>query len=302
VQTLTPYCSAAKLRDREFLPPTSSGTRVPDIVKTGAMWAAAPVAPDMTKESVVLQVVCIKQVPDTETRVKVAADGVQLDSAGVTWVMNPYDEYAVEEALRIREKAGAGEVVALTLGGPGVTSTLRNALAMGADRAIHLTHDGSPPDPLQIARALAAELQPLGAQIVWFGRQAVDDDAAQVGPIVAEMLGIPCVTAVAKFELNGETAKVEREIEGGREVLEVRLPAAFTADKGLNEPRYASLKGIMAAKKKTIDAKPAAPGEPSLEVLALELPPARGAGRVVGEGPAAVAELVRVLREEAKVI
>jgi electron transfer flavoprotein beta subunit len=250
----------------------------------------------------VLQVVCIKQVPDSETRVKVAADGVQLDPAGVTWVMNPYDEFAVEEALRIREKAGAGEVVALSLGGAGVTTTLRNALAMGADRAIHLTHDGAPLDPLQIARALAAALKPLAPQIVWFGRQAIDDDAAQVGPIVAEMLGLPCVTAVAAFELNGDRATVEREFEGGREVVEVQLPAAFSADKGLNEPRYASLKGIMAAKKKTIDAAPAVPGEPGLELLALELPPARGAGRIIGEGSAAVAELVRVLREEAKVI
>jgi electron transfer flavoprotein beta subunit len=262
----------------------------------------APLAAGMTKECAVLQVVCIKQVPDTETRVKVAADGVQLDPAGVTWVMNPYDEFAVEEALRLREKAGAGEVVVLSLGGAGVTSTLRNALAMGADRAVHLTHEGAPLDPLQVARALAAELRPLEPQIVWFGRQAVDDDAAQVGPLVAGMLGIPCVTAVAKFEPAGESVRVEREIEGGREVLEVRLPAAFTADKGLNEPRYASLKGIMAAKKKAIDAKPAVPGAPGLEVLALELPPARGAGRIVGAGPAAVAELVRVLREEAKVI
>jgi electron transfer flavoprotein beta subunit len=250
----------------------------------------------------VLQVVCIKQVPDSETRVKVAADGARIDPAGVTWVMNPYDEFAVEEALRIKEKAGAGEVVALTLGGAGVTTTLRNALAMGADRAIHLTHDGAPLDSLQVARALAAALKPLAPHIVWFGRQAIDDDAAQVGPIVAEMLGLPCVTAVAKFELNGDRATVEREIEGGREVIEVQLPAAFSADKGLNEPRYASLKGIMAAKKKTIDASPAAPGEPGLVLIALELPPARGAGRIIGEGPGAVTELVRILREEAKVI
>ncbi len=249
-----------------------------------------------------LQVVCIKQVPDTETRVKVAADGKQADPAGVTWVMNPYDEFALEEALRQREKAGEGEVVALTLGGAGATTTIRNALAMGADRAIHLTHEGAPLDPLQVSRALAAEIGPLSPSVVWFGRQAVDDDAAQVGPMVAERLGLPCVTAVAKFELEGEVATVEREIEGGREVFEVRLPAVFAADKGLNEPRYASLKGIMAAKKKPIEAKPAAPGDPGLEVLALELPPARSAGRIVGEGPGAVAELVRVLREEAKVI
>jgi electron transfer flavoprotein beta subunit len=173
---------------------------------------------------------------------------------------------------------------------------------MGADRAVHLTHDGPAPDSLQVARALAAEIRGLNPSIVWFGRQAVDDDAAQVGPMVAEMLEMPCVTAVAKFELSGERAMVEREIEGGREVVEATLPAAFAADKGLNEPRYASLKGIMAAKKKPIEAKPAEIGDPGLEIVALELPPSRGEGRIVGEGAGAAAELVRVLREEAKVI
>ena len=135
-----------------------------------------------------LQVVCIKQVPDTETRVKVGADGKTLDPAGVTWVLNPYDEFAIEGALRLREKQGAGEVVAVSLGGPGVQTTLRNALALGADRAIHLKTDAVAPDPLAVARALAAELGGLPADLIWFGKQAVDDDQAQVGPMVAELL------------------------------------------------------------------------------------------------------------------
>jgi electron transfer flavoprotein beta subunit len=249
----------------------------------------------------VIQVVCIKQVADTETRVKIAADGKSLDPAGVTWILNPYDEFAVEQALQVKEKAGAGEVIALSVGGAGVQTTLRNALAMGADRAIHLRADAAA-DPLAIAGAIAAEIRGLNADLVWFGKQSVDDDAAQVGPMVAELLGIPCVTVIAKFELEGRVATAEREIEGGREVFEVTLPAAFTTDKGLNNPRYASLKGIMAAKKKTIDEKPASLGAAGLEVLALALPAARGAGRIVGEGAGAVAELVRVLREEAQVI
>jgi electron transfer flavoprotein beta subunit len=249
-----------------------------------------------------LQVVCIKQVADTATRVKIAADGRTLDPAGVTWILNPYDEFAVEQALRIKEAAGAGEVVVLTVGGAGVTPTLRNALAMGADRAIHLTTDEAAPDALRVARALAGEIRALSPSIVWFGRQAVDDDAAQVGPMTAELAGIPCVTSVATFELQGSTASVGRDIESGREIVEVDLPAAFATDKGLNEPRYASLKGIMAAKKKAIDAKPAALGSPALETVALELPAARAAGRIVGQGAAAAGELVRLLREEAKVI
>ena len=251
-----------------------------------------------------LQVVCIKQVADTETRVKVATDGRTLDPAGVTWILNPYDEFALEQALRIREAAGSGEVVVISLGGPGVQTTLRNALALGADRAVHLKTDG-PADSLQTARALAAELQsaPLaGAALVWFGKQAVDDDAAQVGPMVAELLDRPCVTVVAAIELQGTQAVVEREIEGGREVVEVTLPALLAADKGLNEPRYASLKGIMAAKKKPIEERPAALGPPALEVVSLALPPPRAPGRIVGQGVEAVPELVRVLREEAKVI
>ncbi|MEO5616751.1 MAG: electron transfer flavoprotein subunit beta/FixA family protein [Candidatus Eisenbacteria bacterium] len=252
-----------------------------------------------------IQVVCIKQVADTETRVKVGADGKTLDPAGVTWILNPYDEFAIEQALLVKEGGAGGEVVVLSVGGQGVQTTLRNALAMGADRAIHLRADASA-DPFAVAQAIAAELRELAPSLVWFGRQAVDDDAAQVGPMTAELLGFPCVTVIAKFTLLGDAGaaklEVEREIEGGRERVEVTLPAVLTTDKGLNAPRYASLKGIMAAKKKTIEEKPAALGDAGLEVVALELPAARGAGRIIGEGAAAVPELVRVLREEARVI
>ena len=248
-----------------------------------------------------IQVVCIKQVADTETRVKIGADGKSLDPAGVTWILNPYDEFAVEQAMRVKEKDG-GELIAVSLGPAGAQTALRGVLALGADRAIHLRHDGPAPDSLAVARALADAVRPLGASLVWLGKQAVDDDAAQVGPMLATLLELPCVTVIAAFDLQGGNATVEREIEGGREVIEVTLPAVLTTEKGLNEPRYASLKGIMAAKKKPIEERPAALGEPSLEVVSMALPPPRGAGRIVGEGPAAVPELVRLLREEARVI
>jgi electron transfer flavoprotein beta subunit len=255
------------------------------------------------REDSVLQVVCIKQVADTETRVKVAADGRSLDPAGVTWILNPYDEFAVEAALRVKEQLGAGEVVVVSLGGAGVQTTLRGALAMGADRALHLRSDAPAPDSLAVAKALADALRPLGPGLVWLGRQAVDDDAAQVGPMLATLLGLPCVTVVAKFELaGGSAARVEREIEGGREVVEVPLPAVLTTDKGLNEPRYASLKGIMAAKKKPLEERAVELAAAHLEVTALELPPPRAPGRIVGEGAAAVPELVRALHEDAKLI
>ena len=249
-----------------------------------------------------LQVVCIKQVPDTETRVKVAADGRTLDPAGVTLILNPYDEFALEQALRVKEQTGEGEVVVLSLGPATIQPALRNALAMGADRAIHLQCDTPAPDALSVATALAEALRPLEPAIVWLGRQAVDDDAAAVGPMLATLLGRPGVSAVARFELAGTVAKVEREIEGGRELLDVPLPAVLTADKGLNEPRYASLKGIMAAKKKPIEERAVPLSGPHLERLSLELPPPRAPGRIVGEGIAAVPELIRALREEAKVL
>jgi len=249
-----------------------------------------------------LQIVCIKQVPDTETRVKVGGDGRTLDPAGVTWILNPYDEFAVEGALSLKEKLGAGEVVVISLGGAGVPTTLRSALAMGADRAIHLKTDATAPDGLAVARALAAAIRPLSPGLVWLGKTAVDDDSAQVGPMLATLLGLPCATFVSSFALEGQTVRIEREIEGGHEQVELPVPCVVTADKGLNQPRYASLKGIMAAKKKPIDEQPAELGAPGLEPVALVLPPPRAAGRIVGEGAAAVPELLRALHDEAKVI
>jgi len=249
-----------------------------------------------------LQVVCIKQVPDTETRVKVAADGRSLDPTGVTLIVNPYDEFAVEQALRVKEQLGAGEVVAISLGGAGVQTTLRTALATGADRAMHLKTDVNAPDALAVAKALADAIRPLDAGLVWLGKQAVDDDGAQVGPMLATLLDRPCVSVVAKFELNGTQARVEREIEGGREVVDVPLPCVLTTDKGLNEPRYASLKGIMAAKKKPLEERAVDLGAAHLERVAFELPPPRAAGRIVGEGVDAIPALLRALREEAKVL
>ena len=245
---------------------------------------------------------CIKRVPDTESRIKPAADGKSLDEAGVKFILNPYDECAVEEALQRKEKAGAGEVVVIALGPPAAQETIRTALAMGADRGVLLQVDKIPADGLEVARALAAELKGGGYDLILFGKMAVDDGGQQVGPMVAELLDLPCVTAVARLTIAGAAGEAEREIEGGVEVVTFPLPAVISADKGLNEPRYPALKGIMAAKKKPLDVKPVNMGGGSLEVLAMALPPERAAGRIVGEGAGAVAELVRLLREEAKVL
>ena len=244
--------------------------------------------------------VCLKQVPSTETRIKIAADGKHIDPGGVTLVTNPYDEFALEEAIRIKEARG-GEVVAVSAGGSGAVTALRNALAVGADSAVLLKTDGDL-DSLGTARLLAAEIGGRGFDLVLCGKQAVDDDGAQVGPMLAELLDLPCVTVVVKLEVGEGKARATREIEGGVEIVELPLPAVVSAQKGLNDPRYASLKGIMAAKKKPVEEKPVMAPPELVEIASLSLPPARQAGKIVGEGASAVPELVRLLREEAKVI
>ncbi len=246
--------------------------------------------------------VCIKRVPDTETRVKVTSDGMTLDESGVKFVINPYDEFAVEEALRRREQAGAGEVVILSLGPQAAQETIRTALAMGADRGVLLQADRIPFDGMTVARAIAAELATGGYDLILFGKLAIDDYNQQVPVIVAELLGLPCVTAVTRLDINGRNGVAEREVEGGVEVVEFPLPAVLSVDKGLNEPRYPALKGIMAAKKKPLEVKPVSFAVADLEVLSLTPPPERKQGRLVGEGPEAVAKLVQLLREEAKVL
>ena len=246
--------------------------------------------------------VCIKRVPDSETRVKIAPDGKSIDEGGVKFILNPYDEFAVEESLRRKEKAGTGEVVVIALGPPAAQETIRTALAMGADRGVLLQADRLPADGLEAAKELATELKTGGFDLILFGKMAIDDYNHQVGPMVAELLDLPCVTTVAHLEIEGNKGTAEREIEGGVEVVEFPLPAVLTTDKGLNEPRYPALKGIMAAKKKPLEVKPVGPGPGALEILALTPPPERQAGKIVGEGSAAVPELVRLLREEAKVL
>jgi electron transfer flavoprotein beta subunit len=244
--------------------------------------------------------VCIKRVPDTETRIKVAADGKSIDENGVKFVLNPYDEFAVEEALRLKERAGSGEVVVVSLGGDASQETIRTALAMGADRGVLLRTPARSLDPLAVARVLAAELR--GYDLVLFGKLAIDDYSHAVGPMVAELLGVPCVSSIAHLDLADGNGTAEREIEGGIEVVEFALPAVLTADKGLNEPRYPALRGIMLAKKKPLEVKDVTLEPGGIEVLELTLPPERSGGRILGEGPDAVPALIDALRNEAKVL
>jgi electron transfer flavoprotein beta subunit len=245
--------------------------------------------------------VCLKRVPDTASRIRVAAGGKSIDPSDLQYIISPYDEFAIEEGIRRKEAAGTGSVTVITVGPEAAVETLRKALGMGADEGILVRCDEEL-GPRRTAEALAAALRGRGDDLVLFGRQSVDAQTSQVGAQVAVLLGIPYVGDVVALEISGREARITREVEGGHEVLRGALPLALGAQKGLNEPRYPSLKGIMAAKKKPIATVAAAPAEARLETIAYTPPPARPAGRIVGEGAAAAAELVRVLREEAKVI
>ena len=259
-------------------------------------------------------IVLLKQVPDTETKIQVKPGETAISTDGVTYVINPYDEFAIEEALKIKEAKGEGEVTLLSLGWDKAAEALRTGLAMGADKAVHLNDaaflDG---DAQSTAVALAKAIQKMDCDLVLAGKQALDNDNHQVGVKVAEILGIPHIAVITKLEIEDGKAVAHREIEGGSEVVEVPLPAVLTCQKGLNEPRYASLKGIMKAKKKPletkapadIDASPDEVGKAGAKttVLTMEPPPEREAGRVIeGEPEDAAREVVRLLREEAKVI
>ncbi|MFH1232001.1 MAG: electron transfer flavoprotein subunit beta/FixA family protein [Planctomycetota bacterium] len=248
-------------------------------------------------------IVCIKRVPSTETNVRVGSDGKSLEQSGVEYILSPFDEIALEEGLRIKEKLGKGEVVAITVGPTEASTTLRTCLAMGADKAIHIKdNDAYKRDSFSIASALASVIKTIPYDLVLCGKQAVDDDNSQTGAMLARLLNVPFVSLITKLEMAEQKVTVHREIGSGYEVLEVGLPAVLTAQKGLNEPRYPSLKGIMGAKKKPLEEKSVTLESLSIETIKMEYPPSRPAGRVVGKGVEVVPELVKLLREEAKVI
>jgi electron transfer flavoprotein beta subunit len=246
-------------------------------------------------------IVCVKRVPDTEARIRVDGSGTAIDKAGVKYDMSPYDAFAVEAALRLKESRGEGEVTLVALGDASAQETLRKGLAMGADRAMLLDGEVSL-DGLATAKALAAALADADAPLFLFGIKAADDDQQQVGPMVATLIDRPCVTGVSTFEVVEGKALCHREVEGGTEIVEVDLPAVLCMTKGPNEPRLAALKGIMAAKRKPLEEKAAADTEVRMRLTALFEPPPRSAGRIVGEGADAVPELVRLLREEANAL
>jgi electron transfer flavoprotein beta subunit len=251
--------------------------------------------------------VLMKRTFDTEEKVQIKNNAIVQD--GVEYIINPYDEYAIEEAIRLRDEHG-GEVTVLTVGPQEAEKELRTALAMGADKAILVDDAGLNADEHTIATILAAILKDKSYDLILGGNVSVDNGAGQVAVRVAELLEIPQVTTITKLELEGNKATVERDVEGDTEIIEVSLPALFTAQQGLNEPRYPSLPGIMKAKKKPLERiTPADLGlsaeaiQAQTTVLSYQPPAAREAGRILeGELDQQVKDLVRLLREEAKVV
>jgi len=244
--------------------------------------------------------VCISYVPDTTTKVKIGSDGKSIDPSGVTYIINPYDEFAVEEALRLKEKLG-GETVVLSVGKESVKEVIRKTYAMGIEKGI-LIKSETEMDSFAVARNLVDVLKDINADIILCGKQSIDYDNNQVGSLVAEMLGLPSISVVVGLTVEGNKVKAEREIEGGKEVVESTMPVVICAQRGLNEPRYPNLKGIMQAKSKAIEEKQPTYTENKIETLSMSLPKPKPKGKIVGTDISAVPELVRLLREEAKVI
>jgi electron transfer flavoprotein beta subunit len=253
--------------------------------------------------------VCVKQVPDTETKVKLAGDNSWIDTAGIKWIVSPYDEFAIEEALRLKEKNPGSTVTAISAGPARVVDAIRNALAMGADNGIHVDLPENA-DNFMAAKALSEALKKeTKVDIVFTGKEAIDDGAAMTSQLIAEGMGIPCVTVVLNAEYGAGSVKCKREIEGGAfEMIETSMPCLIAAQKGMNEPRYASLPNIMKAKKKEVKALKGADlgvadGDRKIRLKNFQLPPPKQAGKkITGDAQAQAKELVRLLHEEAKVV
>ncbi|HET9635576.1 MAG TPA: electron transfer flavoprotein subunit beta/FixA family protein [Gemmatimonadaceae bacterium] len=246
--------------------------------------------------------VCVKRVPDMDVRFRIGADNVSVDEGGLKFDLNDFDAWAVEAALQLKDKNAGSEVTVISLGPDVVQETIRKGLSMGADRGIHLKADKVPFDGFAVASALAAELKSGGYDLILLGKMSPDSANGVVGQMVAELLGLACVSAISSLEIASGKGTAKRELEGAQEIVEFSLPAVLTIDEGLNTARLPSLKGIMAAKKKPLESKAAQLPQPQLTITRLELPPERQAGRIVGEGAAAVPELVKLLQTEAKVL
>ena len=244
--------------------------------------------------------VCVSSVPDSTTKVKIAGDKLKIDETGVTYIINPYDEYAVEEAVQLKEKNG-GEVYVISFGSIKSKDVIKKAYQMGADKGIFIESSGEY-DSFTVAKNLAEVLKELNPDIIFFGKQSIDFDGLSVPTMVGELLNLPSVNVVTKLTINGELVIAEREIEGGKEIIESKMPVLIGTQKGINNPRYPNLKSIMASKSKPIEERKASYSGNKTDIIEMSLPLAKSSGKILTNGTGDVPELVRLLREEAKVI
>jgi electron transfer flavoprotein beta subunit len=247
-------------------------------------------------------IVCVSHVPDTTTKINLGSDTKSIDSAGVKFILNPYDEFAVEEALKLKEKNG-GEVIAVSVGPDQAKEAIRQALAMGADKGILIKGEKS--DSFSVAEMLANAIKPLGADLILMGKQSIDFDGMEIAPMLSELLDIPSATVVVKLQIEGTNVTAEKEVEGGKEIISLTLPCIIAAQKGLNDPRYPSLPNIMKAKSKPIEEISGSASGARTSVIKMDKPEKKRANKLIkseGNSQGAAVELVKMLHEEAKVI
>lgn len=244
--------------------------------------------------------VCISQVPDTTAKIQVSGDGKSIEKTGIKFILNPYDEFAIEEGLRLRERFG-GTVTALTVGPETSKEILRTALAMGVDKAGIVKTDDIL-DSYNVAENIAGYAKSISPDLVILGRQSIDFDSSGMAPMVAEMLGLPSISVVSSWNIENNDITAERDIEGGKEVLTCSIPCVISAQKGLNDPRYPKLPDIMKAKSKPIEEIASCHGSALVSLTSMALPSSKRVGMIVGDSEAEIASVVTALHEQAKVI
>ena len=244
--------------------------------------------------------VCISQVPDTTAKIQVSGDGKSIEKTGIKFILNPYDEFAIEEGLRLRERFG-GTVIALTVGSETSKEILRTALALGVDKAGIVKTDDIL-DSYNVAENISGYAKSISPDLVIFGRQSIDFDSSGMAPMVAEMLDLPSISVVSSWNIENNVITAERDIEGGKEVLTCSSPCVISAQKGLNDPRYPKLPDIMKAKSKPIEEIASCHGSALVSLTSMVLPSSKRVGMIVGDSEAEIASVVTALHEQAKVI
>ncbi len=242
--------------------------------------------------------VCISQVPDTTAKIVINSAGNAVDPAGIKFILNPYDEYAIEEGLRLREKF-TGTVTAVTVGGDSAKEILRTALAMGVDKAV-IIKNAEKSDSFSVAKNIADYATTLNPDVILLGRQSIDYDSFQMSGTLGELMNMASVSMVSKLEITGTDVAMERDIEGGKESVQTSLPCVIGVQKGLNEPRYPKLPDIMKAKSKPIEEVTPSSQETRVQTITMDIPASKRVGKILGDTDADIAEFVRLLHEDAK--